>query len=137
VPSNGFHSINGYENPDQRCSNGAPHGGVTHQQIKRLVLVRQLRKSLIARDLFADPAWDMLLGLYAAEIAGARVSTAELCSDVDVPLSTANRWISALVERELVTLESQNPAGSIKLTLAGSAAMNRYFSTACGALLPF
>jgi predicted transcriptional regulator len=132
-----FHPLNGFVEPDQQSSKYAAREGVSHQQVQRLILVRQLRTSLIGRDLFADPAWDMLLGLYAADLAGRRVSTGELCSAVDVPLSTATRWISALVERGLIMSSSQNATGSIKLTPSGSTAMNRYFSTVAVALLPF
>jgi DNA-binding IclR family transcriptional regulator len=92
---------------------------------------------VIGRDLFADPAWDMLLGLYAAELERTPKTTGELCSVADVPLSTANRWINALVERGLITVNSEGATGLIKLTPVGSAAMNRYFSTVSVALLPF
>ncbi|AXJ95302.1 MULTISPECIES: hypothetical protein [unclassified Sphingomonas] len=54
------------------------------------------------RDLFADPAWDMLLDLYVAEATGRRVSVSDACIAAAVPQATALRWLNMLDQRGLV-----------------------------------
>src|SRR5207248_1300212 len=48
-------------------------------------------------ELFADPAWDMLLDLLQAEIAQLRVPVSSLCIAAAVPATTALRWLKAMV----------------------------------------
>jgi len=57
-------------------------------------------------DLFADPAWDMLLDLSAARMEGRRVSVSSLCIAAAVPTTTALRWIKTLVDRAIFVRES-------------------------------
>jgi len=52
---------------------------------------------MLGKELFADPAWDMLLDLFAAEVEGRRVSKSSLVIAASVPQSTALRWMSDLV----------------------------------------
>ena len=130
-------SLQCLEKPDEQIAAETSALRVTSSQLQRLILVRQLRSSLIGRGLFADPAWDMLLALYAAELDDKRLSETELCSVVDVPLSTAERWIDALEERKLVVRGQAYAKGRIRLSPAGNAALNRYFSTVANAVLPF
>lgn len=47
--------------------------------IRRIVRQRQLRARFFDGDLFADPAWDMLLDLTAVRAEHARVSVTSLC----------------------------------------------------------
>jgi DNA-binding MarR family transcriptional regulator len=61
-----------------------------------------LRESYFDRDLFADPAWDMMLDLLASKLEGRRVSVSSLCLAAAVPQTTALRWIRLLGERGLV-----------------------------------
>ena len=53
-------------------------------------------------DLFQDPAWDILLDLYAAKLEGRSVSISSACIASMVPPTTALRWITLLEERGLV-----------------------------------
>lgn len=46
--------------------------------------------------LFADPAWDMLLDLFASSAEGRRVSVSSACLASGVATSTALRWVSEL-----------------------------------------
>lgn len=59
---------------------------------------RRQREQFFAADLFADPAWDMLLDLYAAHYEGRGVSVTSLCIAAAVPPTTALRWIKALTD---------------------------------------
>ncbi|MCB2078548.1 MAG: MarR family transcriptional regulator, partial [Novosphingobium sp.] len=62
--------------------------------VRRIIRQRQLRTRFFDGDLFADPAWDMLLDLTAARAEHARVSVTSLCIASGVPPTTALRWIS-------------------------------------------
>lgn len=54
-------------------------------------------------DLFADPAWDMLLDLFAARIEKRDVSVSSLCLAAGVATSTAAGWLRQLERSGLVT----------------------------------
>ena len=54
------------------------------------------------RDLFADPAWDLLLDLLVSESEGRSLSTTAACMASGVAASTALRYINLLEERDLV-----------------------------------
>jgi len=72
---------------------------LTHGEIKALLRARRLREQFLPADLFADPAWDMILDLMAARLAGQRVSVSSLCIAAAVPPTTALRWIRQLTDR--------------------------------------
>ncbi|WP_374412590.1 MarR family transcriptional regulator [Novosphingobium colocasiae] len=71
--------------------------------VRRIIRQRQLRARFFDGDLFADPAWDMLLDLAAARAEGVRVSVTSLCIASGVPPTTALRWIGQMVEGGLFT----------------------------------
>jgi len=48
-----------------------------------------MRARYFRDELFADPAWDMLLDLLQAEIAQLRVPVSSLCIAASVPATTA------------------------------------------------
>jgi hypothetical protein len=66
--------------------------------VRKIIRQRQLRARFFAGDLFADPAWDMLLDLTAARAEHKRVSVTSLCIASGVPPTTALRWIGQLTE---------------------------------------
>ncbi|MBO9669347.1 MAG: MarR family transcriptional regulator [Sphingobium sp.] len=72
---------------------------LTQGEIKALLRARRLREQFLPADLFADPAWDMILDLMAARLAGQRVSVSSLCIAAAVPPTTALRWIRQLTDR--------------------------------------
>lgn len=57
---------------------------------------------MLAPGLFADPAWDMLLDLFAAHVEGARISVSSACLASGVPSSTALRWIGEMEKHGFV-----------------------------------
>jgi len=69
----------------------------------RIRNVRMKRNALIGAPLFRDPAWDMLLELFAAHENGRKMSVSLLCSASGVPLTTALRQLQRLEDYELVT----------------------------------
>lgn len=68
-------------------------------EIRQYIRARRMRDQYLPADLFADPAWDMMLDLLAARIAGQNVSVSSLCIAAAVPPTTALRWIRQLTDR--------------------------------------
>ena len=69
--------------------------------IRRLLRVRRDRDRFFPAEIFADPAWDMLLDLTAAQLEGKPVPVSSLCIAAAVPTTTALRWIRSLTEAGL------------------------------------
>jgi DNA-binding MarR family transcriptional regulator len=67
------------------------------------IRMRRTREKVLGADLFADPAWDMLLDLYVEHKAGRSPSVSSLCIASQVPVTTALRWITKLEQDGLVT----------------------------------
>ena len=85
--------------PDDGEAAGEPP--VDAPWIRSLIRARRLRDQYFRSDLFADPAWDMLLDLLAARLEKNRVAVSSLCIAAAVPATTALRWIKALTDRGL------------------------------------
>lgn len=75
-------------------------------RIRAHVRARQMRGRFLPADLFADPAWDILLDLAAARLEGVKVSVSSLCIAAQVPTTTALRWIKTLVDRDILLREA-------------------------------
>lgn len=73
-------------------------GDVDSAHVRAIIRGRRLRDSYFPADLFADPAWDMLLDLVAARLEGRDVAVSSLCIAAAVPPTTALRWIKSLTE---------------------------------------
>lgn len=99
--------------------------------VRRIIRQRQTRAKFFDAELFADPAWDMLLDLTAARAEHIRVSVTSLCIAAAVPPTTALRWISQMVEAgllERVEDESDKRRAFIALSDSAADAMARYFA---------
>ena len=98
--------------------------------VRKIIRQRQLRERFFDAQLFADPAWDILLDLTAARAEHKRVSVTSLCIASSVPPTTALRWISQMVESgllERVEDEADKRRAFIALTDSTADAMARYF----------
>jgi DNA-binding transcriptional ArsR family regulator len=107
--------------------------------LRRIIRHRQLRARFFEGDLFADPAWDMLLDLTAARAEHKRVSVTSLCIASGVPPTTALRWISQLTEAGLVQRiedDTDRRRAFIALTDRSADGMARYFSELGSAASP-
>src|SRR5205085_1541075 len=69
------------------------------ETVRQVIRARRLRSRFFHEELFADPAWDMLLDLLQAEIAQLRVPVSSLCIAAAVPATTALRWLKTMVEQ--------------------------------------
>lgn len=99
--------------------------------VRAILRARRLRDQHLGGNLFADPAWDMLLDLYAADIEEAQVSVSSLCIAAAVPPTKALRWIQSMHERGLFE-RREDPFDKrrayIALSEEGRAAMVGYFA---------
>jgi len=98
--------------------------------VRRMLRQRRMREQYFPADLFADPAWDMLLDLYAARLERQPVSVSSLCIAAAVPATTALRWIKTMTDAGLFLREADPLDGRrifIALSDATFAAMARYF----------
>lgn len=100
------------------------------QNLREIIKLRRLRDRFFQNDLFADPAWDILLDLKAAALEGQRVSVSSLCIAAAVPPTTALRWITAMTENGML-VRRQDPADArrvfIELSEETSAKLDDYF----------
>ncbi len=98
-------------------------------EIRRVIRARRMRADFFEGDLFADPAWDMLLDLYAAELEHRQISVSSLCIAAAVPPTTALRWIGTLNEAGLFDRKadpSDRRRAYIALSANARRGMDRY-----------
>ena len=57
---------------------------------------RRFRGDIISRDIFAEPAWDLLLRLYVAQANGNRLTAEDAKGSADVPSNVMIRWMKHL-----------------------------------------
>ena len=110
-------------------SDGTP----TAAKVRELIKLRRLRDQHFPPDLFADPAWDILLDLYAANLEGKSVSVSSLCIAAAVPPTTALRWITTMTEHGAL-VRKQDPQDArrvfIGLSPDSEERLAAYFATA-------
>lgn len=80
----------------------------TADRVRSILKARRMRDQFFERELFADPAWDILLELYLADLMQYRMSIGSLCIGAAVPATTALRWIK-LLERKGVIMRNADP----------------------------
>lgn len=102
------------------------------QGLRKIISTRAERGKFLPDHLFADPAWDILLDLYLADILSKRVSVSSVCTAANVPATTALRWISTLLREGLIERAS-DPCDHrryfVSLSYKGLAAMDGFFSS--------
>ena len=99
--------------------------------VRRIIQHRQARTKFFDGDLFADPAWDMLLDLTAARAEHARVSVTSLCIASGVPPTTALRWIGQMTKAGLldrVEDDADKRRAFVALSDRTAEAIARYFA---------
>jgi hypothetical protein len=100
------------------------------KRVRTEIRKRRSREHYFPSDLFADPAWDMLLDLYAARLEGQMVSVSSLCIAASVPATTALRWIKTLTDSGLFEREADEKDGRrifIAMSDKAFSAMEQYF----------
>lgn len=99
--------------------------------IREMIWRRRRRESHFPADLFADPAWDMLLDLYASYYERKTVSVSSLCIAAAVPATTALRWIKTMAEEGFFD-RTEDPDDGRRIHIAlsedGRQRMDNYFN---------
>ena len=95
-----------------------------------VILARRMRASVLAPDLFSDPAWDLLLILFLARLRRQRMTTGQLTRETGVSPRTADRWLDAL-DRHGLLRRRPDPAGDmrnalVELSPGGASAMQQW-----------
>jgi len=104
---------------------------VSAETVRSVIRARRLRARYFPEDLFADPAWDMLLDLLQAEISQLRVPVSSLCIAAAVPATTALRWLKTLIQEGLFVRRADPHDGRrifVELSPESSQALRRYFA---------
>jgi DNA-binding MarR family transcriptional regulator len=117
------------QTPDRATVGAAPP--LTADTVRNVIRARRLRMRYFSQELFADPAWDMLLDLLQAEIAQLRVPVSSLCIAAAVPATTALRWLKTLVAQGLFIRRADPHDGRrvfVELAPEASHALRRYFA---------
>jgi DNA-binding MarR family transcriptional regulator len=100
------------------------------ETVRAVIQARRLRSRYFSEELFADPAWDMLLDLLQAEIAHLRVPVSSLCIAAAVPATTALRWLKTMVSEGIFIRRADPHDGRrvfVELAPEASSALRRYF----------
>lgn len=117
--------------PSPEQGSGADLPSVSADTVRNIIRARRLRARYFSEELFADPAWDMLLDLLQAEIAQLRVPVSSLCIAAAVPATTALRWLKTLVGQGLFVRRPDPHDGRrvyVELAPDTSYALRRYFA---------
>lgn len=104
---------------------------VSLETVRAIIRARRLRSRYFPEELFADPAWDMLLDLLQAEISKLRVPVSSLCIAASVPATTALRWLKTMVQEGLFLRRADPHDGRrvfVELAPDTSQALRRYFA---------
>lgn len=128
APRRGFHGPEGEGDPPGRATRPPLPDP---RLLRRIIRHRQLRARFFDGDLFADPAWDILLDLTAARAEHKRVSVTSLCIASGVPPTTALRWIGHMTAAGLLERmedDTDRRRAFIVLTDRAADAMARYFA---------
>jgi hypothetical protein len=115
--------------PEPEPSGPVPE--VSAETVRAIIRARRLRARYFPDDLFADPAWDMLLDLLQAEISHLRVPVLSLCIAAAVPATTALRWLKTMVQDGLFIRRADPHDGRrvfVELAPQTSHALRRYFA---------
>nr|WP_255554755.1 winged helix DNA-binding protein [Sphingomicrobium sp. B8] len=111
-------------------SDAAPPS-VSVERVRETIRARRLRERFFDADYFADPAWDMLLDLFAAQLTNQRVPVSALCLAAAVPATTALRWMKTLTDAGLFIRRADPRDGRrvfIELSDSAGEGMHRYFA---------
>ena len=108
--------------------------------LRKIIALRSMRGRHFLGELFADPAWDILLDLARAELEGQQVSVSSVCIAASVPMSTALRWVRQMTEAGLLrrwTDPKDRRRDLIALTESTASSMRDYLAAAAAALKKF
>jgi len=77
--------------------------------VRSIINARAARRRFFDEQLFSDPAWDILLELFALKCEGSRVSVSKLSVAANIPCTTALRWLDKL-EADSLAVRTNDPS---------------------------
>lgn len=95
--------------------------------------IRRIRSRFFPEDLFAEPAWDILLLLYGVERSQERLSVSAVCASVCAPATTVLRWIEKLEHSGLISRQkhpTDRRVSWLQLTQDCILRLDRFFDSA-------
>lgn len=107
--------------------------------VRQVIRARRLRDRHFGNGIFEDPAWDMMLDLFAAHIEKAQVSVSSLCIAAAVAPTTALRWIGKMTQAGLFVRRPDpfdRRRAFMELAPGGVSAMRAYISMLQAQSLP-
>ena len=108
-----------------------PRDEISAEWIKALMMGRRRRAAIFKTLPLSDPGWDLLLALYALDLANENATITKVALSAAVPLATAQRWLDDLAAAGFITQRRERPKQrnvSVRLTEKGRRAMNAYFT---------
>ena len=107
---------------------------VVEARVSGIIRERRERSAFFPTRMFADPAWEILLALTLAQSRQHRLDITKLCQRVDVPPTTALRWINTMVDEGLlIRLDDINDLRRkyVELSPEAWSKMGDYISAIC------
>lgn len=100
------------------------------KEVRTVIRSRRLRSSYLNPHLFGEPAWDLILELFALHLEQQRIITSKVSLVAGVPDGTAHRWMDKLQSNGLI--ERKGDAFDrrrqwIAISALGVQIMSRYF----------
>jgi DNA-binding MarR family transcriptional regulator len=109
---------------------------ILREHARQIRSSRELRQEWFDRNIFGEPAWEMLLALYVIDGEQRRLSTRQVAKLANISLTTTLRWLDYLQEQDLVS-RRPNPFDHrvvyTELSDKGRAAMDEYLLHNCSA----
>jgi hypothetical protein len=103
------------------------------RKVEALMKLRECRNRLFGINLFSDPAWEIMLRLFAAHLQGSSMRTVDLVGVISsVPTSSLLRFLSALEHDRRIFWIKGDQDGVVQLTLDSLAAMHALFEIVPG-----
>lgn len=112
---------------------------ISEEMVQWIIQARNLRSRFLPTDLFADPAWDMLLELLRAELAHQRIQVSSLCIAANAPATTALRYIKTMAQQRMIVRHPDPFDGRrvhVALAPDTSDALKRYCATVFAKPMP-
>ncbi len=106
-----------------------PLGGETLlERLDGAIAARRTRDRLLPSRLFADPAWDVLLGLYRNQLLGRGSGVDDACRASALPTPTVLRWVGVLEREGLIVPVAGAEPGAVGLSTRAAQAVEAYLA---------
>lgn len=92
---------------------------------RQLLRERRQRDSFLGKEHFGEPAWDIILDLFASQVEGRPVSVTSTCIGAEVAVTTGIRHLAHLEEAGLVVRERAEADGRMCYVRLSQATMQK------------